>query len=81
MMQVMVLGFRGDVTGKYNCTGILQSITLYDVAWRDYNSTLRGNVLSGTPFFPYYEGGNKESQIEPGLGASVDIYRNRTKCS
>eukprot|EP00041_Stephanoeca_diplocostata_P036694 m.1349075 g.1349075 ORF g.1349075 m.1349075 type:complete len:637 (-) comp24917_c0_seq8:2345-4255(-) len=77
--EVMILGFRGDVQGHYNCTGLLSSISSYDQAWRDYNNTLRTYARSATAFLPVYEGGSKESQVEPGLGASVNAYRNYTK--
>lgn len=73
--NVMVYGYMGHRSGKYNRTYIRSEITAYDAAWRDYNATLKSDPLFASPFYDYYEGGHLNDQREPGLGASIDLFR------
>lgn len=87
--EVLAFGYSGDRTGTYNHSAIAAAISAYDGARATYNSTLRALPDAATPFLDAYEGaffeskklmyslgGSGMAQWRPGLGASVDKYRN-----
>lgn len=76
--QAMSLGFDGQQTGAFDKVALCKAIQAYDLAWSEYNSTLRSLRTAATPFHDYYEGGHNEEDSAPGIGASIDQLRNQT---
>ena len=73
--QAMTLGFSGEQTGTFDQVALCNAIKAYDLAWVEYNSTLRSLATAATPFHDYYEGGHNEENSAPGIGASIDQLR------
>ena len=77
--RVMALGWQGDRDGKYNSSGLREGIEEYDALWKAYRALpdkLPGYVLPQSlmndTFWVHPSTG------QPGMGQSVDRYRNRT---
>lgn len=66
--QVMALGFAGDKAGAYDTEALRAAIRTYDTAWEAYREVGQSPYASTL----YHD----EFLHEPGIGATVDRYRN-----
>eukprot|EP00039_Didymoeca_costata_P021575 m.344894 g.344894 ORF g.344894 m.344894 type:complete len:615 (-) comp25378_c0_seq1:11-1855(-) len=73
--EVMVLGYQGNQTGVYDIPALHQAISSYDKARIAYNATILNSTIAATPYLDAYEGGLNDIAWKPGLGKSVDSFR------
>ena len=76
--RVMGLGYTGDRTGEYDRAALAAAVADYDGAQASAGALRIGAPLSASPYLDVYRWDDTYPQGQPGLGASVDQYRNRT---
>ena len=67
---VMLMGLKGERSGRYDHDAISKHIAAYDLAWVEWKALFAGNPDCPTLYRDVYFMGDK-----PGLGASVNKYR------
>jgi hypothetical protein len=78
--KVMALGMQGDITGNYNAKEMRGAIARYDAYWARYQQFKINNPSSATLYKPYaFEFVAPVYHREKGMGASIDLYRNKIK--
>ena len=76
----MLLGHIGDQTGEYNKESIKNAIARYDELWKEWKQLEKNSPSCATIYEPndFAIRGHLDiySNLETGIGASVDEYRN-----
>eukprot|EP00052_Salpingoeca_macrocollata_P004464 m.41471 g.41471 ORF g.41471 m.41471 type:complete len:585 (+) comp14234_c0_seq1:3-1757(+) len=75
--NVFLEGYKHDHKLPFNATLLQESIAVYDNFWAQYNALGLGRQNCASLYKPYYFN-LPGQQPEPGMGATVDSYRNVT---
>ena len=81
----MAWGYAGDRAGgcgHYNVSALQSAIAGYDAAWARAAALRVACVFSASEYHDFYRANSQYPNGSPGIGASVDRYRNvTTACS